>query len=58
MHYCLGAPLARLEAHVAFTSLIRRFSELRLAAPREELRWRRSTLLRGLESLPVETVPA
>jgi cytochrome P450 len=52
-HHCLGVFLARLEAQVAFTTLLRRFPELRLAAPRESLRWRSSFLLRGLESLPV-----
>jgi cytochrome P450 PksS len=58
IHYCLGAPLARLEANVAFTTLLRHFRELQLGAPREQLRWRESTLLRGLESLPVNSVVA
>ncbi len=53
IHFCLGAPLARLEAQIAFTTLLRRFPELRLAAPRSALRWRKSLLLRGLEALPV-----
>jgi cytochrome P450 PksS len=58
IHYCLGAPLARLEAQVAFRTLLDRFSDLQLAVPREQLKWRESTLLRGLESLPVRTVAA
>ncbi|MGH9576472.1 MAG: cytochrome P450, partial [Terriglobales bacterium] len=53
IHYCLGAPLARLEGQIAFTTLLRRFPHLRLAVPREALRWRKSMPLRGLESLPV-----
>jgi cytochrome P450 len=53
VHHCLGVFLARLEAQVAFTTLLRRCPELRLAAPRESLRWRRSFLLRGLHALPV-----
>ncbi len=53
IHYCLGAPLARLEAQIAFTALLRRFPELRLAVPRSSLAWRKSLPLRGLQSLPV-----
>ena len=53
IHYCLGAPLARLEAQIAFDSLLRRLPGLRLAVPAESLRWRRSLVLRGLEALPV-----
>ena len=52
-HYCLGAPLARLEGRVAIGSLIRRFPDLRLAVPPEQLRWRAGLSLRGLVSLPV-----
>lgn len=53
IHYCLGAPLARLEARIAFTALLDRFPGLRLAAEPEDLRWRPGILLRGLEELPV-----
>ncbi len=53
IHYCLGAPLARLEAQIAFTTLLRRFPNLRLAVPRSALPWRKSLPLRGLQSLPV-----
>jgi cytochrome P450 len=53
IHYCLGAPLSRLEAQIAIDTLIGRFPDLRLTAPTETLRWRRSLILRGLESLPV-----
>ena len=52
-HFCLGAPLARLEGQIALTTLFRRFPDLRLAAPSESLRWRKSVALRGLEELPV-----
>ena len=52
-HYCLGAPLARLEGRIAIGSLIRRFPDLRLAVPPDQLRWRPSVSLRGLVSLPV-----
>ncbi|MCI4066170.1 cytochrome P450 [Micromonospora sp. R77] len=52
IHYCLGAPLARLEARVVFTALLSRYPELRLAADFVP-RWRPSTLMHALESLPV-----
>jgi cytochrome P450 len=53
-HYCLGAPLARLEAEIALATLFRRLPDLRLTLPREELRWRATPGFRRLESLPVE----
>ncbi|GAA2678360.1 cytochrome P450 family protein [Actinoplanes palleronii] len=53
IHYCLGAPLARLEAQIAFTALLDRHPDLRLDIPAEDLRWRPGLLLRGLEELPV-----
>jgi cytochrome P450 len=58
IHYCLGAPLARLEAEIAFSHLLARFGSIRLAVPAESLRWRPSTLIHGLESLPVRLFPA
>jgi cytochrome P450 len=53
IHYCLGAPLARLEGEVAFGALLARFPGLSLAVPVSSLRWRPSSLIHGLESLPV-----
>ena len=57
IHYCLGAPLARLEAEIAFSGLLARFGSIRLAVPATSLRWRPSTLIHGLESLPVRLAP-
>jgi cytochrome P450 len=57
IHYCLGAPLARLEAQIAFGALIGRHPSLRLAVPPSELTWRPGLLLRGLFTLPVRTGP-
>jgi len=53
IHYCLGAPLARMEAEVALGALLTRFPEISLAIRPEELRWRPVSLINGLESLPV-----
>jgi cytochrome P450 len=53
IHYCLGAPLARLEGEVAFGALLARFPGLSLAADPSSLRWRPSSLIHGLETLPV-----
>ena len=53
IHYCLGAPLARMEAEVALGALFARFPEISLAVPPRELRWRPVSLMNGLESLPV-----
>jgi cytochrome P450 len=57
IHYCLGAPLARLEAEIAFRGLLERFGSMTLAVRPDELRWRPSTLIHGLESLPVRLDP-
>ena len=57
VHYCLGAPLARLEGQIAIDALLRRVSDLRLAVAPEALRWRRGLVLRGLETLPVQLSP-
>ena len=53
IHYCLGAPLARLEGEIAIRRLLERFSEIRLSRGNAELRWRPGLVLRGVESLPV-----
>ncbi|MDR7278877.1 cytochrome P450 family protein [Catenuloplanes atrovinosus] len=53
IHYCLGAPLARLEAQIAFTGLLDRFPNLRMTVSPAELTWRPGTLIHGLEALPV-----
>jgi cytochrome P450 len=59
IHHCLGAPLARLEGHLALGTLLRRFPELRLAVSPDELRWGHGDglVLRGLTELPVVPGP-
>jgi cytochrome P450 len=50
-HFCFGAPLARLEAHTVFRTVLSRLSHLSVEAG--PLRWRHNMIFRGLESLPV-----
>lgn len=52
-HFCLGAPLARLEGRIALGTLFRRFPDLRLAEPATAVRWRRGLFFRGPARLPV-----
>lgn len=53
IHYCLGAPLARLEGEIAIRTLLERVPDLQLAAPLNTLEYRLSPIVRGLETMPV-----
>ncbi|MCB0116574.1 MAG: cytochrome P450 [Caldilineaceae bacterium] len=53
IHFCLGAPLARLEGQIALSALLRRFPDLQLAIDPDALEWRTGFLLHGLDALPV-----
>jgi cytochrome P450 len=53
IHYCLGAPLARLEGQIAINTLLRRLPDLELGIVPDRLRWRPGLVLHGLEKLPV-----
>jgi cytochrome P450 PksS len=57
MHYCLGAPLARMEGKIALNALVQRFPDLRLAVPHDKIRWRSTISVRGVKALPVR-IPA
>ncbi|AWW37785.1 cytochrome P450 [Streptomyces sp. AS58] len=56
IHYCLGAPLARLEGHIAIGTVLRRLPDLALAVPPADLNWRPGGL-RGPLRLPVTFKP-
>jgi cytochrome P450 len=51
-HFCIGAPLARLEASIAFRTLLQRFLSVRLADP--AVRWKPDAAFRALQELMVE----
>jgi cytochrome P450 len=53
VHYCLGAPLARMEGAIAIPMLLERMRTLKLAIDPSRLKWRQSFFMRGVESLPV-----
>jgi cytochrome P450 len=52
IHFCIGAQLARIEAEVVFSTLLRRMPDMKLAG-QEPPKWRESFTLRGLTTLPV-----
>ena len=56
IHFCLGAPLARLEGHVAIETILRRLPDLTLVDARG--RWNDSLVLRGLVALPLVFRPS
>jgi cytochrome P450 len=56
-HYCLGSPLARLEAEIALNTLFQRFPDLALNIAPEDLAYRDVPLFRSLKQLPVRWTP-
>jgi len=54
IHVCLGAPLARAEGTIALTRLLARYPHMSLATDPAALAWRTSSLIRGLDTLPVQ----
>lgn len=50
-HFCFGAPLARLEGQIAFSSLLKRMPDLAMGT--DKVTWRENLGLRGLTALPV-----
>ncbi len=54
IHFCLGAPLARIEGQVAVGRVLARLRDLRLAVPARELTWKPTFIVHRLDRLPVE----
>lgn len=55
LHYCLGAPLARMEGQIAIGTLLRRFPRLALGVSPDTLAWQPGMLMRGVRQLPLRT---
>jgi cytochrome P450 len=53
IHRCIGAELARMELRAAYPALLRRFPQLRLAVPADQLEFRDTSIVYGVEALPV-----
>lgn len=53
VHYCLGAPLARLEGEIAISALLRRMPGIQLKRTEESMEWRPGMIIRGLKEFPV-----
>ncbi|MEV6647309.1 cytochrome P450 [Amycolatopsis sp. NPDC051371] len=53
IHFCLGAPLARLEGDVFFTTLLDRLGDIELAVPESSLAWKPSYFVHRLQALPI-----
>jgi cytochrome P450 len=53
IHYCLGAPLARMEGAIAIDAVLARFPGLRLPNPAQQFTYKGSYFLRGLAELPM-----
>lgn len=53
IHFCIGAPLARLECEIAINTILNRLPNLKLDAESHSLEWRASNTIRGLKKFPV-----
>lgn len=53
VHYCLGAPLARMEGEIALSTLLRRLPSLRLAVPAVQLQYHQVPLFHAFSHIPV-----
>jgi cytochrome P450 len=53
IHYCVGAPLTRLETQIAINTLLRRLPGLQLAVDVDRLEWVQDPTVHGLKSLPI-----
>ena len=53
VHYCVGAPLARLEGEIAINTLLKRMPEIRLKTDQSFIEWRTGMIIRGVKEIPL-----
>lgn len=53
-HFCLDAPLARLEAKIAISTLLNRLPNIQIQGEREQIKWKENYLMRSLEEFPLK----
>lgn len=53
IHFCLGAPLARMEGQIAISSLLSRFPDMKLKVDESKLEWRPGMIVRGVKEIPL-----
>ncbi|MGM0922965.1 MAG: cytochrome P450 [Bacillota bacterium] len=53
IHFCLGAPLARLEGEIAIRELLRRIPNIRLKKDEDTLEWRQGMIIRAVKEIPI-----
>ncbi|PMC34700.1 cytochrome P450 [Bacillus sp. UMB0899] len=53
VHFCLGAPLARLEGEIAIRELLQRMPDIRLKDTEDSLEWRQGMIIRGVKEIPI-----
>lgn len=53
IHYCLGAPLARLETQIAFPALLSRYNDIQITIPINDIPWTSSVVTRGVAHMPI-----
>ena len=53
IHYCLGAPLSRLETQIAFPALLSRYIDIQITIPVNEIPWTNSQVTRGVAHMPI-----
>jgi cytochrome P450 PksS len=53
IHFCVGAPLARLEGTIALSALVKRLPQIELAVDESTLEWTTMPIIHGMTTLPV-----
>ncbi len=53
IHFCLGAPLARIEGQICINALLRRYRTIEFAAEPSSFEWLDALIMRGVKALPL-----